>query len=171
MIIVQASKDKVVPEFNYLSTMPRRQWGRGVTVPPFLTSVLHGDKWSTSCPGRLTHGEKAPCTHWIGGLVGPRVSLDAVEKRKIFHFWESNLGRPAHILLLYWLSYPNPVAVATWTWGLWVCQQIMHKLASLCLLVQNLRKIVICVCFGFLVLLQIWFSMYQLDGRGVCIFV
>jgi hypothetical protein len=48
----------------------------------FLTSALAGGEWSTSRPGRFTPGERAPCTHWIGGWVGPRADLDDVEKRK-----------------------------------------------------------------------------------------
>jgi hypothetical protein len=32
----------------------------------------------------FTPGERAPGTHWIGGWVGPRASLDDVERRKIF---------------------------------------------------------------------------------------
>jgi hypothetical protein len=31
-------------------------------------------------PGRFTPGEITPGTHWIGGWVGPRAGLDAVEK-------------------------------------------------------------------------------------------
>jgi hypothetical protein len=50
---------------------------------PFLTSELDGGEWSASRPGRFTSREIAPCTHWIGGWVGPRVGLDDVEKRKI----------------------------------------------------------------------------------------
>jgi hypothetical protein len=30
----------------------------------------------------LPPGEKAPCTYWIGGWVGPRAGLDDAEKRK-----------------------------------------------------------------------------------------
>jgi hypothetical protein len=40
-------------------------------------------------------------------LGGPRVGLDAVEKRKILHCEESNLGRPARSSPLYRLSYPD----------------------------------------------------------------
>jgi hypothetical protein len=40
----------------------------------FLTSALDGGEWSTSRPGCFT-----PCTHWIGGWVGPRGGLDAVK--------------------------------------------------------------------------------------------
>jgi hypothetical protein len=32
--------------------------------------------------GRFTPGERAPGTHWIGGWVGPRAGLDAMEKRE-----------------------------------------------------------------------------------------
>jgi hypothetical protein len=42
-----------------------------------------GFECSASRPGRFTSREGAPCTHWIGGWVGPRAGLDAVVKRKI----------------------------------------------------------------------------------------
>jgi hypothetical protein len=44
---------------------------------------------------------RAPSTHWIGGWLGPRSSLDTtVEKRKIpCHCWDSKSGRPAHSLV------------------------------------------------------------------------
>jgi hypothetical protein len=45
-------------------------------------------------PTTLPPGEGAPGTHWMGGWVGPRVDLDAVEKRKIsYPYRESNFGR------------------------------------------------------------------------------
>jgi hypothetical protein len=47
-----------------------------------LTSALVGGEWSASCPCRFNLGKRAPGTHWIGGWVGPRASLDDVEKRK-----------------------------------------------------------------------------------------
>jgi hypothetical protein len=34
-------------------------------------------------PGGFTPEEKSPDTHWMGGWVGPRAGVDAVEKRKI----------------------------------------------------------------------------------------
>jgi len=34
-------------------------------------------------PAALLPRERAPCTHWIGGWVGPRAVLDAMVKRKI----------------------------------------------------------------------------------------
>jgi hypothetical protein len=45
---------------------------------PFLTSTLDGGVWSASRPSRFTLRETAPGTHWIGGCVGPRASLDPV---------------------------------------------------------------------------------------------
>jgi len=39
-------------------------------------------KWSASRLGRYNPGERAPATHWIGDLVGPRAGLNAVVKRK-----------------------------------------------------------------------------------------
>jgi hypothetical protein len=53
--------------------------GVGVQMHILLTSTLVGE-WSISCPGHFTPGERAPGTQWIGGEVGPRASLDDVEK-------------------------------------------------------------------------------------------
>jgi hypothetical protein len=62
-----------------------------VQLHVFLTSALDGGEWSGSCPSHFTLRERAPGTHWIGGLVGPRASLDVVMKRKILSpCWESN---------------------------------------------------------------------------------
>jgi hypothetical protein len=57
-----------------------------------LTSALVGGEWSASRPGRFTPGERAPGTHWIGGWVGPRVGLEAVEKRKFLPLPEIETG-------------------------------------------------------------------------------
>jgi hypothetical protein len=46
----------------------------------FLTLALVGGEWSASRPGPFTPRERAPSTHWIGGWVGPRISIDDVEK-------------------------------------------------------------------------------------------
>jgi hypothetical protein len=68
----------------------------------FLKSALHGDKWSTSCSGGFTPGERVPGTHWIGGWVGPRIGRNAVAKRKnpfTVYCRESKSGRPARSLV------------------------------------------------------------------------
>lgn len=46
----------------------------------FFTSAAVGGEWSASQPGHFTPGERASGTPWIGGWVGPRGSLDNVEK-------------------------------------------------------------------------------------------
>jgi len=44
--------------------------------------VLGGGKWSALCPSCYTPRERAPSTHFIGGLIGPRAGLDMVAKRQ-----------------------------------------------------------------------------------------
>jgi hypothetical protein len=43
-----------------------------------LTSALTGGQASSSRPGLFTLSVIVPGTHWIGGWVGPKVSLDDV---------------------------------------------------------------------------------------------
>jgi hypothetical protein len=81
--------------------------GCGGTAPPFMTSALHGGEWSASSPSRFTPGERAPGTHWIGGWVGPRVGLDAMEKKKVCSCREPNPDSPVRSPSLYRLSYTN----------------------------------------------------------------
>jgi hypothetical protein len=54
--------------------------GANVQIHVLLTSIPVGGEWLASCPGRFTPGERAPGTHWMGGWVGPKTGLDAVEK-------------------------------------------------------------------------------------------
>jgi hypothetical protein len=58
-------------------------WGSRDITPPFLTSALDGVERPAPRPGRFTPDEIAPVTHSIGGWVGPRAGLGAVEKKKI----------------------------------------------------------------------------------------
>jgi hypothetical protein len=67
----------------------------GGIAQPFLTAALNGDEWSASSPSCFTLRERAPSTHWIGDRVGPRASLDAVEKRRILSCHELYPGRLA----------------------------------------------------------------------------
>jgi hypothetical protein len=79
-----------------------------VWVHIFLTLALVGGEWSASRPGRFTSEERAPGTHWIGGWVDPRSSLDDVEKRKYLtvpRLEPRPLGRPARSQSLYRLRY------------------------------------------------------------------
>jgi hypothetical protein len=61
----------------------------------FLTSTVDAGEWSASRPCNFTRGVRTSVTHWIGGWMGPRVRLDAVEKRKMLQCRESNPCRPA----------------------------------------------------------------------------
>jgi hypothetical protein len=65
-------------------------------------------RWSASRPNRFTPGEITPGTHWIGGCVGHRAGLDAVE-RKILACRESNTGHPARGPSLYRLLFWNRI--------------------------------------------------------------
>jgi hypothetical protein len=58
-------------------------WRSVGIAPLFLTSALVGVEWSAVGSGRFTHREWGSHYSWIGGWVGPRVALDAVEYRKI----------------------------------------------------------------------------------------
>jgi hypothetical protein len=65
-----------------------KTWGNGGIATLFLTlgiDLVSFTPQSLYLPAEITAG-----THWIG-WVGPRVGLGAVEKKKIFHCWGSNL--------------------------------------------------------------------------------
>jgi hypothetical protein len=53
--------------------------GEDVEIHVFLTSTL-GGKWLASRPCHFTAGNRALGTHWLGGWVDPRASLDDMEK-------------------------------------------------------------------------------------------
>jgi hypothetical protein len=79
-------------------------YGVEIWLHAFLTSVLDGNEWSASRPGRFTSKENSG-THWIGGRVGPRAGLDVVAKIKSFP--ERNPAPVVQLVpySLYWLSY------------------------------------------------------------------
>jgi hypothetical protein len=52
-------------------------WRSGGIAPP-MTTALDGGSVVSFIPRPLS-GERAPGTHWIGGWVGPRAGLNAVE--------------------------------------------------------------------------------------------
>jgi hypothetical protein len=61
------------------------------------------------CPAVLQPRGKDPSTHWTGGWVNPRVSLDAEAREKIVSplpgIEPRSLGLPVRSQTLYWLSY------------------------------------------------------------------
>jgi hypothetical protein len=78
-----------------------------VQVHTFLTSALAEGELSASHPCRFNTGERAL---GIGGWVGPRTGLDAVEKRKFLTLPGLELRplcRPARSQSLYRLRYPG----------------------------------------------------------------
>jgi hypothetical protein len=72
----------------------KRHW----EAPPFFTSKLNGGEWSNSRPGERDPGRP---THWIGGWVVSRVSLEAVERRK------------THVPNGNWSPAVQPIAIPT----------------------------------------------------------
>jgi hypothetical protein len=59
----------------------------------YRSTALAGGEWSGSLSGLFTPG-----TYWIGGWLGPRASLDAMEKKKFLTLPGlklTPLGRPA----------------------------------------------------------------------------
>jgi hypothetical protein len=84
--------------------------GVDVQIHIFLTSALAGGEWPASRSRHFTPGERAPRTYWIGGSVGPRASLDDVEKTKFLTLPGLKLqplGCLARSQLLYQLYYPG----------------------------------------------------------------
>jgi hypothetical protein len=57
-------------------------WGSGGIAPPFLTSAQDIGHRQVSRTGWVTPGGRAPGTHPIGGLVGPRSGQDTVGREK-----------------------------------------------------------------------------------------
>jgi hypothetical protein len=56
--------------------------GVDVLFQILLTSALAGGERQLHTPAALHPGKQPPCTHLIGGWVGPRAGMDNVEKRK-----------------------------------------------------------------------------------------
>jgi hypothetical protein len=86
-----------------------------------LTSALVGGDWSASLPSRCTLGERARGTHWIGGWMGPRASLEDMEERKFLTLPGLELRPLAHParsqslsrLRCWYISYLFKVSVLT----------------------------------------------------------
>jgi hypothetical protein len=76
-------KGKIVPVVFLTEDYTMEVYLSGGIAPCTLISTLDRGGWSASHPGCFTPREIAPGTHWIGGWVGPRASLDTVVKRKI----------------------------------------------------------------------------------------
>jgi hypothetical protein len=88
-----------------------KTYGRAdIQIHVFLTAALVGGEWSASRLGHFTPGERAPCTHWIGGWVSPKTGSDDVGRRKIVPLPGLELrplGRRPRSQSLYRLRYPG----------------------------------------------------------------
>jgi hypothetical protein len=83
-----------------------KTWGSGVLAPVSLTSALDEGEWLASRPCLFIAEETAPDTHFTGGWVDLRVSLDVMEKRKVScPYRESNPDSLAiqSLYRLFWL--------------------------------------------------------------------
>jgi hypothetical protein len=77
-----------------------------------LTSALDRGEWSASRPSRFTPREIAHGTGCIGGWVGPRAGLGAMEKRNIpSPHRDSNPDRPTRIPAPQRLSYSTSSSI------------------------------------------------------------
>jgi hypothetical protein len=68
----------------------------------FFTLALVGGEWLASGSGCFTPGERALGTQSIGILVGPRTSLDSIEKRKLLTLDSFR----AYCKSVSWLAFP-----------------------------------------------------------------
>jgi hypothetical protein len=95
---------------NWVITAYRRIVERRYRSTHFLTLAVDGGEWSASGPGRFTPRERAPCTHYIGGWMGPRTGLDMTAKKKNFSSLtcrKLNPGRPARTLVTILTELPR----------------------------------------------------------------
>lgn len=56
-------------------------WWLEAWLYSFLIEQLDEAEWSASFSARLILRERAPSTHWLEKLVGPRADLDSSETR------------------------------------------------------------------------------------------
>jgi hypothetical protein len=56
-------------------------WGGGDITSPSLASALERGEWPVACSGHFTTEERDTSTHWIGGWVGLRASMDTEEEK------------------------------------------------------------------------------------------
>jgi hypothetical protein len=76
--------------------------GVGYSSTHSNTSAPGGSEQSVSYPGHFPPGKEPLGTHWIWGWVGPRASLDSVEKRTILPMpgikFDSSAAQPCSLV-------------------------------------------------------------------------
>jgi hypothetical protein len=102
--IVIMVKVKVVPLLNELSTRLRSYMEGSRCMHTCFLDLGNGWRWVVC----FIPQERAPSTHCIGGWVGPRTSLDDMEKWKFLTIMGLVLrspGHPGRSQSRYWLRY------------------------------------------------------------------
>jgi hypothetical protein len=82
-------------------------WRSGGIVQRFLNIGKDGDEWSASRADRFTS-----CSYWVGGSVGPRVSLDAAQIGNFSFTYRDSKPNSSVIMLLGYKTYSSPCAYA-----------------------------------------------------------
>jgi hypothetical protein len=101
-------KSKFIRVLNSLNMTPWRRMGEWRFSSSFLDLSTRW-WWVVNLTPRLLNPRgKSPSIRWIGGWMGLRASLDAVDKRKISRRCrELNPSLPARSSQLYWLKHPS----------------------------------------------------------------
>jgi hypothetical protein len=114
--------------------MSRRYMERGCIVN---THSRWGWVVSVMPQPHFSPGERTPSTHWAGGWVDPRASLEREATGKILspllgiEPWSP--GRLAHSQTLYWLSYLAHINLVV------LCLNLWTRLFSCCYLILSFR--------------------------------
>jgi hypothetical protein len=98
---------KMYPVLNY-APCHEDALGSGGIVPSILNLDTKWRRVVSLTLRPLYLWGRSPLTHWTGGWVGPRASLDLVAKRKKSHHCPTgNWTLVVHLIAqsLYWLSY------------------------------------------------------------------
>jgi hypothetical protein len=125
-----AAADCCENSISICQTTRLQVWESGGIAPPFLISVLGGSEWSASWHCPLPTGKEPPVSTGYEAGVGPRKSLDAVEKKKIPCPCGESKPRPSR------LSYPDSnfthdvakFPFLTWPMEHW--ESLFHKITQ-----------------------------------------
>jgi hypothetical protein len=104
-------------------------------------------------PVALLSGERAPGTHWIGGWMGPRVGLDAVEKRKIM---QCRVSKPDR------LARSSTLIPTEGSRLLFPCREITELLIRM----SRCHKWVLCRTSKYIGKLKLFWITVQCDNHG-----
>jgi hypothetical protein len=99
----------------------------------FLIAASEGGEWSASRTGDFIPRERTPDAHWIGGWLGPRAGLNAVEREKFpspHRESNTNPDHPARSQSLYRLSYLSSRTFVRHVLYLYVIAQLLNALCS-----------------------------------------